>query len=375
MLQAKNTCVTPKQSSQAGMTLSSMLMTIAIGAIIAMVIGSMTRKMVHRKTDIDLGDDLASIRGEITARIDCEETLDNARNSLSIGSNQDLCDARRQASDKFAGYDLSNTNPLRLVFKGKSKNRFPTPDVDSSDKYAPFGEGWMIQVGCDWAAKSLIIKAKPAKRDITGKQRGEVLLFADRGSAPPLCKRELIDVPPPPPQPSKDRINEVRYTNTKENDSANYFEFDLDPKFRMAEIRIHGEWAGNGDLGADVMSENIMINLIANQFSGAQMVKIGSDSKKSRVAIWKGASLNSNVTAPSLNFLKSGACSMSDDVYPARCYPDEIYAKRKFPQPALQCVQFQGNHCVKIRYKSRISNGDDGGSKWWALSAFIRKYY
>lgn len=375
MRQGQRTPSSIRVSSQAGMSLSSLIITMGIGAIIAMVIGSLTRQMVHRKTDIDLADSLASIRGEITARIDCEETLSNARDSLSIGSNQDLCDAKRIVSDKFAGYDLSDSHPLRLIFKGKAANRFPTPDIDSSDKYAPFGENWMIQVGCDWAAKSLIIKAKPAKRDITGKQRGEVLLFADRGSAPPLCQRSLIDVPLPPPEPSKYRTSEVRYANTKESDQANYFEFDLDPKYRMAEIRIHGEWAGNGDSGADVMSENILIDLTSGKFSGAQLVKIGSYSKKSRVAIWKNASLTSSMTAPSLNLLKSGACNIHNDVYPSRCYPDQDYANKKFPQPALKCVQFQGNHCVKIRYESRIQNGDDGGSRWWALSIFIRKYY
>jgi hypothetical protein len=362
------------RSHQAGMSISSMMIAVAIGSIIALVIASLTRQMVHRRTEVDLENDLSSIRGEISSKINCEETLSEARDSLGIGSNQALCDARRSNSSTAADYNLSNNHPLRLVFKGKSTNRFATSDIDNSDNYAPFGEGWKIQVGCDWSAKSLIIKAKRTKKDITGKQHGDILVFGDPGAAPSLCRKEIMDAAPQPPEPSQTKTSEVRYANTRENNSANAFEFDLDPKFRMVEIRIHGEWEGSGDLGADIFSESILVNLITNRFSGTQMIKIGSDSIKSRVAIWKDAQLTSTMTLPPLTRLKSGACQFSDDVYPARCYPNLSYANSKFPQPFLQCGQYQGSRCVKIRYKSRIPNGDGGGSSWWALSAFIRKF-
>jgi len=200
-------------------------------------------------------------------------------------------------------------------------------------------------------------------------------VFGDPGAAPSLCRQEIMDAAPPPPEPSQERTSEVRYANTRENHPANTFEFDLDPRFQMVEIRIHGEWAGSGDFGADVYSESILVNLTTNRFSGTQMVKIGSNSKKSRVAIWKDAQLTSDMTTPPLIRLRSGVCELiSDNFYPARCTLDLNYANSRYPQPSLQCGQYQGSRCLKIRYKARIPNGDKGGNSWWALSAFIRKF-
>ena len=156
---------------------------------------------------------------------------------------------------------------------------------------------------------------------------------------------------------------------------VNYVDFDLPLGTSMVELDISGQWQGTDDLGIDIISSIMTIELSsstssAGKYYGTQMIKIGSDIYKSRSVRFLPTQIGSDIPASNIRTIRGAETQWSTT--------QAAWANNKFLLPMILCLT--SSPCQKIRYVERIPNHttipstygqiknspNDGKAYWWS---------
>ena len=156
---------------------------------------------------------------------------------------------------------------------------------------------------------------------------------------------------------------------------SNYVDFDLPTGTSFVELDIAGQWQGKDDYGVDVAYTFIGIQLGSSTsdpggYFGTQMIKIGSDRKKSRSVRFTPTKINQDISSDNILTVKGSEQQWSST--------DTNWTNDKFHIPKVECLT--SPPCKKIRYYERIfnhiniplkrseinSSTNDGKAYWWS---------
>jgi hypothetical protein len=329
------------------MSLVSVLVSLGIASILALVVAQTTKNGLDGQKKIEESDELNSIRRMIGASIDCNGTFAKARALANVSSDKALC---------------ALPNPKILLYRATASGKLApmTSDLDPTfDNSAGIGN-WRLKVRCDWANQTLVVRAarmvtpgKFSKDPLTQApldfNNPKLVLFG--GNQSPLCLTANSTN-----AALKLLGSQVGFVDTRD---ANGMLVEPPEGTKVIELAVDAQFQGKGDVGADVATNRIMIDLDKKTYSGTQMVKIGSDAGKSRSVYWQNASLGS---APILQGHINTAMS-------------DTFRKEKMPNPLVKVVGTpDGNKPPNIRYTSTVESPGNNDKRWWAESVMV-KYY
>jgi hypothetical protein len=156
---------------------------------------------------------------------------------------------------------------------------------------------------------------------------------------------------------------------------SNYVDFDLPTGTSFVELDVSGQWQGKDDYGVDVASTIITIEISSStshpgKYYGNQMIKIGSDRKKSRSVRFTPTKIGLDIPSSNILTFKDSEQQWSS--------VDTSWTNDKFHLPKVECLT--SLPCTKIRYYERIPNHsniplkrsdinnstNDGKAYWWS---------
>jgi hypothetical protein len=331
-------------------------MATAIAGFLALAISQNINFGLKGQKKVEIYAELSSITQTISQNIDCETTLAEARAKAGVTSNQALCNANGSS-----GPALLQSRPLQIYLK--SANGTPrqlstdlNPQLDSSGRVGQ----WQLRAGCDFSRQSLVIRAARmhgpnnfAKDPLTGKPLSwdddRLLLFGGQPGQQPICFSASNNTA---------NTGAIKGVSVSFLDTRKDLVIDVPAGAQYTEISSEGQFQGTGDSGADVSTTKTVIDHKTGQYSGTQMVKIGSNAGKSRSVYWQGTKLGQN---PTLEGFTNPSMS-------------ENFRRQKMPNPLVKDMGTASDGSRKLIYSEKIEDPGNNGQRWWAAPVIIKHY-
>ncbi len=343
------------RESESGVSLVGVLIGAGLAGFIALMISRNLTQGLQGQKKVEIYGELAHIEQQIGRYLDCDYSLAQARLQAGVSSNQALCNAASSS-----GADLLASKPIQLYAKTENGSyKSFTTDLNPAQFQAGRIGQWYLRAGCDWTNQSLVIRAArlqgttfvkdPLTKTSLDWNNDRLLLFGGQTGQTSLCFMQT----PSAPTSSASVTSSVAYLDTRGE-----ITFDVPAGTTLTEIESNGQFQGTGDLGADVSFTRTMINLKANNFTGTQMVKIGSTSGKSRAVYWGPTSFGS---APILAGFTNPQMSAN-------------FRKEKMPSPLVQDKGAGPNGSRRFTYSEKLEDPGNNGQRWWATTILIRHF-
>ncbi len=339
--------------SELGSSLVGVLMAAGLAGFIALIVSRNITNGLQGQKKVEIYTELASIEQTLGTYVDCEYSLKQARQTLGLSSNQQLCNANGSS-----GPSLLASHPIQLYVRTENgSNKSLTADLNAAQyKSGRIGQ-WYLRVGCDWANQSLVVRAArlqnttflkdPLTQTLLDWNNDRLLLFGGQPGQTRLCLMQASSST----APTGSIVSSTAYLDTRGE-----VLIDVPLGAVSTEIESNGQFQGTGDLGADISITRTIVNLKTNTYSGTQMVKIGSLSGKSRSVYWSATSLGTPPTL--LGFTNP---NMSDN-----------FRKEKMPSPLVIDKGLSATGTRRLSYSERIESPGNNNQRWWADTLVIR---
>jgi hypothetical protein len=344
-----------ERAGEKGISLVSVIMGLGLASILALGVSKTMVLGLKGQKKVEIYADLSNTQQLIAKYIDCDYTLEKARIAAGVSSNKELCNATGSSESS-----LLRSHPLQIYVKTQDGSRRSlTEDLNAQfDRSGKIGN-WRIRAACDWTNQSLVIRAA---QKIDGKtfvkdpltqapldwSNEKLLLF---GGAPGQSRICLMGT-------TQTSSGAIVGTKVAFLDSRKDLTIDVPSDAQYTEIISEGQFQGTGDVGADVSATRTLVNIKNKTSSGIQMVKIGSDSGKSRSVFWNDAKFGE---APNLEGFPNETMS-------------ENFRAQKMPNPLIADggVNPDGSH--RIVYSERVADPGKSGQRWWGSAVVIKHF-
>lgn len=342
-------------TGEKGISLVSVIMGLGLASILALGVSKTMVMGLKGQKKVEIYADLSNTQQLISKYIDCDYTLEKARIAAGVSSNQELCNAIGSSESS-----LLRSHPLQIYVKTQDGSRRPlTDDLNSQfDRSGKIGN-WRLRAGCDWKNQSLVIRAAqksdpktfvkdPLTQVALDWSNEKLLLF---GGAPGQSRICLMGS-------TQASSGAIVGTKVAFLDSRKDLTIDVPADAQYTEIISEGQFQGSGDVGADVSATRTLVNIRDKTSSGIQMVKIGSDSGKSRSVYWNNAKFGQ---VPNLEGFPNE--KMSDN-----------FREQKMPNPLIADGGANPDGSHRIVYSERVADPGKNGQRWWGSAVVIKHF-